>query len=551
MCCRIDRFPMTAITVVSILAAAALTPLTVPATDRQDVLLTLDAPTALHFSSRSASGTSCELVDRVRGPFARAGTAGGANCELDLLLDAGEYKVRLESPRRGNGNVALAATPFTEINEKPLRLTNGVGFVTTLKPRQQASYWLKVEARDANRIIRIAGRHAGDVRLWRNGEWLEPIAIAHSEYSPVPGEPMHEWWLDNALEAGDYKLVVYGRDSTTVVGSSVDESLTVEYGIRDAPPERNVSFTLPVSGVYALKVPTAAWRTAAVLSLDSAPQSPVELQLYDGSVHAPQAACRIEKNALIPECSASVGGTAQRVIMVRGHPGTRGHLEWAEYRTDANGYASGGYYGPTASTLTFSGRGSAAPALVGVVDVPNDTDAAPLGCQLERVNARGEVQETVARSAVRIGEGEMFDREFNYDMQGAVIWFELGGGSVLERVGLTSRRYRIITAGGRKNACEIYRVGEKGKLTRLTQSKATGAGCDELLPLDAGFYQIQLTGGLTGVEKLTIKEEGAANVRNVMSRGSCLLPNVPVSGERYRLILNRLGAAVRVRAGVG
>jgi hypothetical protein len=538
---------MTVLAALSIVVAANLIPPMAPATGRQEVLLTLDAPTALHFSARSASGTSCELVDRVRGPFARAGTPGGANCELDLLLDAGEYKVRLQSPRRGKGNVTLSATPFTEINEKPLRLTNGVGFVTSLKPRQQASYWLKVEARDASPTIRIAGRHAGDVRLWRNGEWLEPLSISHSEFSPVPGEPMHEWWLENALEAGEYKLVVYGRDSTTITGSSVDESLTVEYGIRDAPPERNVAFTLPVSGVFALKVPASASQTAAVLSLAGPPKSPVDLQLYDGGVHDPQSSCRIEKNALIPECSASVGGIARRVIMVRGPPGTRGHLEWAEYRNDATGYGRGGYYGPSTSTLTFSGRGNASPALVGIVDVPNDTDAAPLGCQLERVDVRGEVQETIARSAVRLGEGEMLEREFNYDEHGAVIWFELGGGSIAERVGLSSRRYQIATTGGRKNACEIYKVGDKGKLTRLTQSKATGAGCNEVLPLDAGFYHIQLSGGLTGVDKLTIKEEGAGNTRKVTSRGSCVLPNVQISGERYRLILNRLGAAVRVR----
>ena len=527
--------------------AATIAPATVPATGRQEVLLAVDAPSALHFSARSASGTSCELTDRVRGPFAHAGAAGSGNCELDLLLDAGQYKVRLESPRRGKGNVTLSATPFTEINATPLRLTNNVGLATTLKPGQQASYWLNVEARDASPVIRIAGRHAGDVRLWRNGQWLEPIAIGHTQFAPTPGQPIHEWWLDGTLEAGEYKLVVYGRDSTTVAGSSIDDSLTIEYGFRDGPPERSVSFTLPASGVFAVKVPTWQGSTAAVLSLDGTPKSPVDLQFYAGSPQAgPQASCRIEKNALIPECSVSGGGTTRRVIMVRGAPGTRGNLEWAEYRTDATGYSQGGYYGPTTTTLTFSGRG-ASPALLGVFDLPNDTDAAPLGCQLERVDLRGEVQETVARSAPQIGEGEMLEREFNYDENGAVVWFEVGVTSVLQRVGLSANRYRIATTGGRKSTCEVYKVGDKGKLTRLTQSKATGGSCNEVLALDPGFYQLQLTGGLTGVEKLVIKEDGATNAKPVAARGGCLLPNVQLSGERYRLILNRVGAAVRVR----
>ena len=40
--------------------AATLAPASVPAAGRQEVLLTLDAPAALHLSARSASGTSCE-----------------------------------------------------------------------------------------------------------------------------------------------------------------------------------------------------------------------------------------------------------------------------------------------------------------------------------------------------------------------------------------------------------------------------------------------------------------------------------------------------------
>lgn len=539
---------MTALTALSFLVvhAATLTPATVPATGRQEVLLTLDAPAAIHLSARSGSGTSCELIDRVRGPFAQAGTPGGANCELDLLLDAGQYKVRLESSRRGKGNVSLSATPFTEINGSALRLTDGVGFVTTLKPRQQASYWLNVDSKDSAPIIRIAGRHAGDVRLWRNGQWLEPARLWRTQFSPVPGQPMHEWWLDSALEAGEYKLVVYGRDSTTVTGSSTDDSLTIEWGFREGPPERSVSFTLPASGVFAVKVPTWTWSTAAVLSLDAAPKSPIDLQTFNGGWRSASSSCRIEKNALVPECSTAVGGNGTRVLMVRGAPGTRGHLEWAEYRSDASGYSAGGYYGPTTTTLTFSGRSG--PALVGVFDLPNDTDAAPLGCQLERVDHRGEVLETVARSAVRIGDGELLEREFNYDESGAVIWFEIGsGGNVLQRAGLSSRRYRITTTGGRKSTCELYKLEDKGKLTRLTQSKATGGDCSELLALNPGFYQLQLSGGLTGVEKLTIKEDGASNATKVAARGGCVIPSVNLTGDRYRVILNRVGAAVRVR----
>ena len=223
--------------------AANLSSSSVPGAGRQEVLLTLDAPAAIHLSARSPAGTSCTVIDRVRGPFASSGAVGGNNCEVDLLLDAGQYKVRVESPKRGKGQVTLSATPFTELNANPPRLTPGSGVVTTLKPRQQATYWISLKERGIP-WVRISGRQAGDVRLWKNGEWLEPTQPWRQQFSPRPGQPMHEWWLDTQLEAGEYKLVVYGREGTSVTGSSIDDSLTIETGFRTGPVERSIGFTL-------------------------------------------------------------------------------------------------------------------------------------------------------------------------------------------------------------------------------------------------------------------------------------------------------------------
>jgi hypothetical protein len=519
----------------------------VPATGRQDVLLTLDAPTALHFSARSASGTSCELVDRVRGPFARAGTAGSINCELDLLLDAGEYKARLESPRRGKGNVTLSATPFSDINDKPLRLTDGVGFVTTLKPRQQASYWLKVDARDASPTIRIAGRHAGDVRLWRNGEWLEPISLAHREFSPVPGEPMHEWWLENTLEAGEYKLVIYGRGSTTVTGSSVDESLTVEYGVREAPPERNVSFTLPVSGVFAVKVPTTAvgnGGSAFARQPAQVARSICSSMTASCVIHRLPAASRRMRSSPIAAPRSAAPRDASSWYAAR--PAHAAISSGRSIATTPPVTGAADTTVPAPARSRFPAAATRALPLVGVVDVPNDSDAAPLGCQLERVDARGEVQETIARSAVRLSEGEMLEREFNYDEQGAVIWFELGSGTIAQRVGLSSRRYQIATTGGRKNACEIYKVGDKASSLDSHSRRPPGrvqraavARC-RLLPdsTDARPHRRRQAHDQGRRRRARAKRGFARRLRAAQCANL---------RERYRLILNRLGAAVRVR----
>jgi hypothetical protein len=197
--------------------------------------------------------------------------------------------------------------------------------LTTLKPRQQATFWISMKERGVP-WVRVSGRHAGDVRLWKNGEWLEPQLPWRQQFSPRPGQPMHEWWLDQQLEEGEYQLVVYGRDSTSVTGSSVDDSLTVETGFRTGPAERAVGFTLPASGVFAVTVPSQY--LAGVLTLDAAPSSTVELQGLKNNVRSPYAACRIEKATLMPECSVAFDGReSMSVFLVRGPPGTRGSIE--------------------------------------------------------------------------------------------------------------------------------------------------------------------------------------------------------------------------------
>lgn len=527
--------------------AVSLSPQTVPANGLQEVLMTLDAPAAVHVSARSGSGTACEVVDRVRGPFAHAGTAGSTNCELDLLLDAGQYKLRLDSANRGKGQVTVSATPYSEINATPVRLIPQSGVVTTLKPQQQASFWLTLENR-AVPFIRISGRHAGDVRLWRNGQWLEPMTLQHTQFAAAPGRMQHEWWVDSTLEAGDYQLVVYGRDSATVTGSSVDDSLTIEYGFREAPAEASVPFTLGPSGVLAIELPRADY--AAIVSLAASPKSPVNLQSYTRGMRSAQSECRIEKDALVPECSTWVSAPRSNtewpsVLLLRGPPGTRGFLEWAPWSDGGQRY--GGYYGPSTSSLQFGVR-QAGKYLVAVNDFPNDTDGPPLGCQLEELKDTGDVAQVVARAAIRVNAGERFERAFNFPDEGTVIWFEIGsGGSLLQRTGLSSRRFKIAVTG--KGTCEVYRmgaVGSTGELKRLTQSKPEGTECSEVLALDPGMYQLQLPSALSGIRTLTIQEEGSTNAPLVSTSGACNLGSQTLNASRYRVVLSRTGA-VRVR----
>lgn len=515
--------------------AATLSASTLPGAGRAETLLTLDAPAALRFSAKSASGTSCELIDRVRGPFARSGAVGGQSCELELLLDAGQYKVRVESPAKGKGSVTLTATPFVELNTTPLRLDPGSAVTTKLKPGQQASFWLSMK--DAGvPWVRVSGRHAGEVLLWRNGEWLESGQPYRTQFSPRPGQPMHEWWLDTRLEAGEYKLVVYGKSSTTVTGNSVDDSLTIETGFRAGPPERAVSFTLPPSGVFAVQVPPRA--LAGVLSVSDKVVSPVTLQSVRNDVRGSSASCVIDAAGLNPLCSVKVDGNTGDVtaFIVRGPPGTRGQLEWAEWRDDTSGSTLGGYYGPAATYLGF--RATKGQHLVAVSDLPNDADAAPLGCLLERLDAQSNVVGIAAATMPSFAPGERLQFDFNSSGNGESVWFEVKEGSTFKRV-FSSNKLRVQARGGRKSTCEVFRVNDRSGLERVSTS--SDGECNQLVPLTPGRYQVSLSNGLPGIESLSISADGDGDVKPLPSKGGCVLPSVALEDGRYRLNLNRRG----------
>ena len=217
--------------------AISLSPASVPARGNQETIVTLDRAQRVVLSASTPSGTACEIVDHVRGPFDRSGAAGSANCELDLLLDSGTYKLRLTSLAKGKGTqgkVELKAQGYEEDNAQPVRLEPGREVRQSLAPRHQASFWLKLDKRQAV-TLRVSGRTAGDVRLWRNGAWLEPVQLKDASTQPRAGQPQYEWWLEGTLDPGDYLVTTYGRAPKRWTEGQEDNTLSVAYGFPQTP----------------------------------------------------------------------------------------------------------------------------------------------------------------------------------------------------------------------------------------------------------------------------------------------------------------------------
>ncbi|MBL8949960.1 MAG: hypothetical protein JNK82_04230 [Myxococcaceae bacterium] len=497
-------------------SAVSLSTSTVPAEGRQTATVTLDKAAMVRLSATSQSGTSCDVVDRVRGPFARSGEAGTSNCQLDLLLDAGTYQLRLESAKRGKGKVTLAAAELVELNPTPSRLTEHALQHFDLKSGQQASFWLTVK-RGTVPALRVSGRTAGDVRLWRNGEWVEAVAFEAQTVSPEPGRPIHEWWLNPSLESGDYLVRIYGTNAHAWAGGNENDEVEVALGHRDGPSGRALAFTLGRSGVTTVRIPPQGW--ANLLTLDATPTAPVELHVDTTSTSRP--ACRIERKALVPQCAGWAYDRVSHVLYVRGPAGTKGLVEWGPL--DGNGWY-GGYYGTASVNVPFRSQGGL--NLVALHDLPLDTDAAPLGCMLVANDQR------LAWDFPAIGAGASLDTKFNYDGSGQLVWFDVK----------SSGRYRIEAKGGRKSRCELYRFAPtKPTLERISQTSVDTKACSLTVMLNEGSHQLSLFEGNAGIEQLVITEEGRAGAKPIPPKAGCLLPSTTLLSGAHTLHTNRAG----------
>ncbi|PTL76044.1 hypothetical protein [Vitiosangium sp. GDMCC 1.1324] len=521
-----------------LLHAVSLSPASVPARGNQETLVTLDRASRVVISARTPAGTSCEIVDQVRGPFAQSGAAGRANCELDLLLDAGTYKLRLASTTKGKGTkgkVDLKAVAYTEDNAQLVLLEPGREVRQLLAPHHQASFWLKLDQRQPV-TVRVSGRTAGDVRLWRNGSWLEPVEVKDASTQPRGGQPQYEWWLETTLDPGNYLLTTYGTAPKAWTEGQEDNTLSVAYGFPKAPAGRSLSVTLPPWGLSSVELPSGP--TALFLSREGS-QATSRVSVHalsnDGASNVTsgaEAGCQIQNKALVPECSTTVGGSGRHVALLRGEPGARLTLQWARLETDDT--FVDGSYGSGSVTPRFD-----APAtgeyLVGLHEVPLDPDSTPLGCMLESWLPNGNWA-PVTFDAPEVGPDRPFRRAFNYDGSNATVWFRV----------TRSGRYVFSTSGERKGRCELYQV-DGSKRIRLIETDPKAEACRVAYTASPGVYELKLYGGTEGIERLTLAAEGKEPKEDTATRTSCLMRGVKLQkGGTYHLVANRsTGSSMR------
>ena len=195
-----------------------------------------------------------------------------------------------------------------------------------LHPGQQASYWIHLDKRQPVALL-VAGRTAGEIALWRNGEWREEDSPRHAQENVRPGQPIHRWVVDQVLEAGDYLLTAYGADAAAWSQGKSEDELEVAFGFPQGGPERTAELTLPASGQGYLELPEGP--SILSLGLDSPPAMPVSAAFYTSSNEGqsllggnPEATCAVQAKQLIPTCAIPSSAKGRHVVEVKGPPGT-------------------------------------------------------------------------------------------------------------------------------------------------------------------------------------------------------------------------------------
>ncbi|MCL2183110.1 MAG: hypothetical protein FWB85_06545 [Chitinispirillia bacterium] len=164
--------------------------------------------------AKSTEGVSLEVVDKLSGPFARAGEAGKRDGRVEVFLEAGYYKIFTEGPEDARGQVYLtvdrfsvrgsgedfAADTSSKLSPGPLPKTTAKGpenpravapkedktFVNGkragyLAPFDQtaaelaageAKAWWIFVPNDTLVYIEAMGRRLGGLAVFRSGEWL-------------------------------------------------------------------------------------------------------------------------------------------------------------------------------------------------------------------------------------------------------------------------------------------------------------------------------------------------------------------------------------------
>jgi len=485
---------------------------------RNEALLTVPRFGRVALLAKSPQGTGLQLVDRMSGPGPTAGQPGGADGRLDLLLDAGTYKVVTTSSERGQGELALSAKGFVELNPKAPLLLEERAVEGRLEDFQQTSYWLRIDQRRTV-YLEAVGRDLADLRLWLEGNWLLDDQPEVTETSPVTGQPQTRCLLTVDLTPGTYLLTAYGGPAKPWPKETGEHPFCLRSGIPAL--DTNVRFQSTVSpfGRDRFLVPKES--DTFILQLAEKRDFRLELKRFEAgsALEPPEATASIGKKSQDPECLLRFNTYKDfTLVTVVGPPGEPYDLQVFQRRETCTIRGDGRYWLSTLHSGFADDNIDATGILVS--DAPQSPHAG-----------------AVAADVIPLGASKGWARRFNLLERENVFFYVEEAGS-----------YEIRSEG---TAC-VFRF-EPFMVTTPPQYRSpefrTGGSTWDL---DPGYWVLQMEPQQKGVAAVAVRKKGGLwqTVTGVFSKtemsepgpakGACRFPELVLASDRnYTLHVNR------------
>lgn len=324
--------------VLSALSAQAdpsLSPKSVPTNGRQESLLTIDQLGAYAVWVKSSVGVSLQMIDRMTGPAEPIGEAGRRDGRLELLLDAGSYKLITTGPDKAPGDATLTIAPFAERETQPQKLTGIRQSSATLADLEQRSFWIESDGKTPV-FLQMAGRALGQVRFWRDGLTVLPTIGVLSTIEPASGKPVKSFDYSGVLEAGLYRVTAYGTVPLPWPAGGTENPFHLRYGIPSHSDAAITPVTFGPLGSERFWVPSEANYYQIEGKLGSTASLQLQtIDVRDGSIRWSR---REEFNAKsrVPRASMKPpNGQGPFLVTVSGTPGSSvvlRHFNDARYR---------------------------------------------------------------------------------------------------------------------------------------------------------------------------------------------------------------------------
>ena len=474
-------------------------------------------------AAASVKGAALRLVDRMAGPGDTVGTAGGSDGRVDVFLGPGDHKAELTASPKEAKPPGLTVQPFQELNAgTPPQLQELALVETQLGDLQQRSWWLDIRERRSV-FIEAAGRHLGDLRLWKDGTWLVDAAPTESRSERQPGQPLAVRSLATTLAPGLYLLTAYGAPGEVWGKAGEGDPLVLRWGVPTLSEAGRHRLVTGPFGFDRWLVPkhTDFFR----LEIPRGETASLSVAPFGAGGPGGETAGAIERTARLPVAEVRTqpdGNTSQLVTVTRstGAPYILQHYATL-VSSNLNVPADGDYL----LTTLRPGRGD------------DDVDlTALLGEVIPAKDNVPQHETLIARQTVKLGPDAPWRRSFNLS-DAATLFVEV----------TKTGRYRLDTAGIGVN------IFVNSLNTATGDSGPQIDAKDGVWDLDAGFYQVRvwLRPNSRGVLSLSLHADGGPEAAEPAASmpGASFGPFKLRHAGQYHLRLNeaaiRFGAVLR------